>query len=64
MRWIFLFDYLEKRGKGLSEPKIKDIMVELNVVFKKMLSIPLIHRDIKPENLFIKYFLKMMKILQ
>ena len=50
-----LYDLLEKKANGLSESKIKDIFLELNVVFKKMNSKNIIHRDLKPENIFIKY---------
>ena len=49
-----LFDYLQK-NEGMSESKIKEILLELNVAFKKMYLKNIIHRDLKPENIFIKY---------
>jgi len=50
-----LFDLLEKNKSGFSEPKIKDILLQLNEVFKMMRAKNIIHRDLKPENIFIKY---------
>ena len=50
-----LFDLLEKNKSGFSESKIKDILLQLNEVFKMMRAKNIIHRDLKPENIFIKY---------
>ena len=46
---------LEKNKSGFSESKIKDILLQLNEVFKMMRAKNIIHRDLKPENIFIKY---------
>ena len=46
---------LIKRNKsGISDEKIKNILLQLNEAFKVMHSNKLIHRDLKPENIFIK----------
>ena len=50
-----LFDLLEKNKSGFSESKIKNILLQLNEVFKMMRAKNIIHRDLKPENIFIKY---------
>ena len=50
-----LNDFLEKNNGSLSELMIKNILIQLNEVFKTMESNNIIHRDLKPENILIKY---------
>ena len=47
--------FLEKYNGGLSDSVIKGILLQLNEVFKIMLSKNIIHRDLKPQNILIKY---------
>ncbi len=50
-----LNNFLEKNNGSLSELMIKNILIQLNEVFKTMESNNIIHRDLKPENILIKY---------
>jgi serine/threonine protein kinase len=53
-----LKSYLKKFKDGLSDSVIKGILLQLNEVFKIMLSKNIIHRDLKPRNILIKYVSK------
>ena len=50
-----LESYMQKNKYGLSDYQIKYILLQLNEVFKIMLSKNIIHRDLKPQNILIKY---------
>ena len=53
-----LFKELAKTKRGFSEKKIKEILLQLNNVFKKMNENKVAHRDIKLNNILIKYLNK------
>ena len=46
---------MERYKGGLSDSIIKNILLQLNKVFKIMYSKKMIHRDLKPENILIKH---------
>ena len=46
---------LAKTKEGFSEQQIKDILLQLNKVFKKMHKNKISHRDIKLNNILVKY---------
>ena len=46
---------LIQEKKTFSVPEIKEILTQLNEVFKIMNNKHIIHRDLKPENIFVKY---------
>ena len=48
-------DNLLKEKKRFSVNEIKDILIQLNEVFKIMNNKHIMHRDLKPENIFINY---------
>ena len=50
-----LKDLLEQKNSGFSESIIKNILIQLNEVFKMMRTRNIIHIELKPENIFIKY---------
>ena len=50
-----LFGELCKTKSGFSSNEIKDILKQLNIVFKKLISFNMAHRDIKLNNILIKY---------
>jgi serine/threonine protein kinase len=50
--------FLSRYKNGLPDSVIKAILLQLNEVFKIMLSKNIIHRDLKPENILIKYVSK------
>ena len=47
---------LDKEQKGFSTFFIKNILFQLNKVFKKMYNFNIIHRDLKPSNFLIEYY--------
>ena len=53
-----LFDALCKTEKGFSVEEIRQILLELNNVFKRMNKFNISHRDIKLNNILIKYLNK------
>ena len=53
-----LLNELAKTKSGFSVQKIKDILLQLNNVFKKMHKNNICHRDIKLNNILIKYLNK------
>ena len=50
-----LFHLLCRRPKGFSSEEIKEILVQLNNVFKRMKQYGISHRDIKLNNILVKY---------
>ena len=50
-----LSSFLARNKGGRSDSVIKYILLQLNEVFKIMLSKNIIHRDLKPQNILIKY---------
>ena len=48
-------DNLLKEKKRFTVNEIKDILIQLNEVFKIMNNKHIMHRDLKPENIFINY---------
>ena len=50
-----LENYMQKNKSGLSEHKIKEILLQLNKAFKVMRAKNIIHRDLKPQNILLKY---------
>ena len=53
-----LFKELAKTKKGFNGRQIKEILLQLNNVFKKLLDNNIAHRDIKLNNILIKYLNK------
>ena len=53
-----LLDALCKTEKGFSSEEIRQILLELNNVFKRMNKYNISHRDIKLNNILVKYFNK------
>ena len=53
-----LFKELSKTKKGFNGRQIKEILLQLNNVFKKLLDNNIAHRDIKLNNILIKYLNK------
>ena len=53
-----LSKFIERNKGGLSDAKIKNILLQLNEAFKIMRSKNIIHRDLKPQNILIKYVSK------
>ena len=50
-----LFKELAKTKNGFSSKKIKEILLQLNNVFRKMNDNNIVHRDIKLNNILVKY---------
>ena len=50
-----LFDVLCRTEKGFSPQEIRQILLELNNVFKRMNDYNISHRDIKLNNILVKY---------
>ena len=50
-----LFKELAKTKKGFSAKEIKEILLQLNNVFKKMNENHIVHRDIKLHNILVQY---------
>ena len=50
-----LFKELAKTKNGFSSEKIKEILLQLNNVFRKMNDNNIVHRDIKLNNILVKY---------
>ena len=53
-----LFDLLCKTENGFNAKEIRQILLQLNNVFKKMQKLKISHRDIKLNNILIKYLNK------
>ena len=53
-----LFKELAKTKNGFNSEKIKEILVQLNNVFRKMNENKIVHRDIKLHNILVKYLNK------
>ena len=53
-----LFDALCRKENGFSSQEIKNILLQLNKVFKKMNTYKILHRDIKLNNILVKYLNK------
>ena len=50
-----LFKELAKTKKGFNSEEIKEILLQLNNVFRKMQENNIVHRDIKLHNILVKY---------
>ena len=50
-----LLKELCKKNPGFSSNEIKEILMQLNIVFKKLSTLHVAHRDIKLNNILIKY---------
>ena len=50
-----LSNFMKKYKNGIPDSIIKDILLQLNEVFKIMRTKNIIHRDLKPQNILIKY---------
>ena len=48
-----LEDYIKRRKKPISINEIREVLTQLNNVFKIMLNENIIHRDLKPRNILI-----------
>ena len=53
-----LFDLLCRRKTGFTSQEIKNILLQINNVFKKMNNNKMSHRDIKLNSILIKYLKK------
>ena len=51
--YLNIEEYLKNRNEGLSIEEIKEILLDLNKVFKEMNEKKIIHRDIKASNILI-----------
>ena len=50
-----LYKYLKTKNSGLPIEEVKNILLQLNNVFKKMYNHKIMHRDLKLQNIMIKF---------
>ena len=53
-----LFKYIKNKKNLLSIEEVRNILLQLNNVFKLMASQRIMHRDLKPQNIMIKFLNK------
>ena len=53
-----LFKYIKNKKNLLSIEEVRNILLQLNNVFKLMVSQRIMHRDLKPQNIMIKFLNK------
>ena len=50
-----LYKFLKEKKGGLSIEEVKNILLQLNNVFKKMFNFKIMHRDLKLQNIMVKF---------